>query len=71
MVLFAGIVFFLAGAGQAMLRWLVEKGPEHGVAKILLEPHMVKRLGVASPLIRFQGCRAARHDDHIHVEVGG
>jgi hypothetical protein len=55
----------------AMLRWLVEKGPEHGVAKILLEPHMVKRLGVASPLIRFQGCRAARHDDHIHVEVGG
>lgn len=54
----------------AMLRWLVEKGPEHGVAKILLEPHMAKRLGVASPLIRFQGCRAARHDDHIHVEVG-
>lgn len=55
----------------AMLRWLVEKGPEHGVAKILLEPHMAKRLGVASPLIRFQGCRAARHDDHIHVELGG
>lgn len=54
----------------AMLRWLVEKGPEYGVSKILLEPHMVKRLGVASPMIRFQGCRAARHDDHIHVEVG-
>ena len=55
----------------AMLRGLVEKGPEHGVIKILLEPHMAKRLGVASPLIRFQGCRTARHDDHIHVEVGG
>lgn len=55
----------------AMLRWLVEKGPEHGVAKILLEPHIAKRLGVTSPLIRFQGCRAARHDDHIHVEVEG
>lgn len=55
----------------AMLRWLVEKGPEHGVSKILLEPHMAKRLAVASPMIRFQGCRAARHDDHIHVEVGG
>lgn len=54
----------------AMLRWLVEKGPEYGVGKILLEPHMVKRLAVASPMIRFQGCRAARHDDHIHVEVG-
>ena len=54
----------------AMLRWLVEKGPEHGVSKILLEPYMAKRLGVVSPLIRFQGCRAARHDDHVHVEVG-
>ena len=58
------------GRTAAMLRWLVEKGPEHGVSKILLEPHMAKRLGVTSPLIRFQGCRAARHDDHIHVEVG-
>ncbi|WP_119392092.1 hypothetical protein [Taklimakanibacter lacteus] len=54
----------------AMLRWLSEKGPQYGVAKILLEPHMAKRLGVASPMIRFQGCRAARHDDHLHVEVG-
>jgi hypothetical protein len=53
----------------AMLRWLVESGPQHGVDKILLEPHMAKRLRVASPLIRFQGCRAARHDDHIHVDV--
>jgi hypothetical protein len=54
----------------AMLRWLSETGPSHGVTKILLEPYMAKRLQVASPLIRFQGCRAARHDDHIHVEVG-
>lgn len=54
----------------AMLRWLVEQGPRHGVDKILLEPHMAKRLQVTSPMIRFQGCRAARHDDHIHIEVG-
>lgn len=54
----------------AMLRWLSEQGPAQGVEKILLEPHMAKRLGATSPLIRFQGCRAARHDDHIHVEVG-
>lgn len=53
----------------AMLRWLAEKGPEHGVDRILIEPHMARRLGVESPIIRFQGCRAARHDDHIHVEV--
>lgn len=54
----------------AMLRWLTETGPQYGVSKILLEPHMAKRLGASSPMIRFQGCRAARHDDHIHVEVG-
>ena len=54
----------------AMLRWLSEQGPSHGVDKILLEPHVAKRLQAASPLIRFQGCRAARHDDHLHVEVG-
>ena len=53
----------------AMLRWLAERGPDHGVDKILLEPHVARRLQVASPLIRFQGCRAGRHDDHIHVEV--
>ena len=41
------------------------------VTKILLEPHLVERLGVAHPKVRFQGCRAARHDDHIHVEVSG
>ena len=38
--------------------------------KILLEPHLAHRLGVEGrPNIRFQGCRAARHDDHIHVQI--
>ena len=41
------------------------------VTRILLEPHLAERLGVAHPKVRFQGCRAARHDDHIHVEVAG
>jgi hypothetical protein len=53
----------------AMLKWLVEQGPGHGVRRILLEPHMAARLGVTSPLIRFQGCRAGRHDDHVHIDV--
>lgn len=37
------------------------------VERILLEPHLVARLNVADPKVRFQGCQAARHDDHIHV----
>jgi hypothetical protein len=53
----------------AMVRWLATEGPKHGVERIFLEPHLVKRLGLASPRIKFQGCRAARHDDHVHVEL--
>ena len=39
------------------------------VIRILIEPHLRDRLGLRSPKVRFQGCRAARHDDHIHIEV--
>lgn len=39
------------------------------VKRIFVEPHLVAKLGIESDLIRFQGCRAARHDDHIHVEL--
>ncbi|MEO1308848.1 MAG: hypothetical protein AAFV38_13245 [Pseudomonadota bacterium] len=39
------------------------------VGKILLEPHLKTRLSLSSDKIRFQGCRAARHDDHIHLQL--
>ncbi len=51
-----------------MLTWLVMEGPAHGVSGLIIEPHMSERLGVHSKLIRFQGCKAARHDDHVHVD---
>lgn len=38
------------------------------VEKILLEPHLRERLRITSPKVRFQGCAAARHDDHFHVQ---
>lgn len=53
----------------AMLHWLTTEGHKRGVARIYLEPHLKKRLGVESGLIRFAGCGAARHDDHLHVEM--
>ncbi|WP_291729236.1 hypothetical protein [Leisingera sp. F5] len=37
--------------------------------KIFLEPYLQDRLGVRSSKLRFQGCRAARHDDHIHLQL--
>jgi hypothetical protein len=52
-----------------VLDWLFDKGRSHGLQRVFLEPYLAKRLGVASPLLGFQGCRAARHDDHIHVQI--
>ena len=40
----------------------------HSAQKILLEPHLQTRLGVNAANLKFQGCRAARHDDHIHAQ---
>lgn len=40
------------------------------VRRIFLEPHLVERLGLSGhPKIGFAGCRAARHDDHIHIDL--
>ena len=40
------------------------------VKRVFLEPHLKLRLGLrADGKIHFQGCRAARHDDHLHVDV--
>lgn len=37
--------------------------------KILLEPHLKKRMNLSHNKIRFQGCHAVRHDDHIHYQI--
>ncbi len=54
---------------SAMLEWLATDGPNFGIKRAFLEPHLTARFGLASPMFRFQGCRAARHDDHVHVEL--
>jgi hypothetical protein len=42
---------------------------EPAVGKLFIEPHLKKRLGLTSGKVRFQGCRAVRHDDHIHFQL--
>jgi hypothetical protein len=37
------------------------------IGKIFIEPHLKQRFAPSEAKIRFQGCRAARHDDHIHL----
>jgi len=44
-------------------------GYGYAIEKVLLEPHLKERYEGNSDVLRFQGCRAARHDDHIHVQI--
>lgn len=40
------------------------------IGKIFLEPHLKNRLKLrAYNKIRFHGCQAVRHDDHIHIQL--
>lgn len=40
-----------------------------GIGKIFIEPHLKTRLQLTNSKIRFHGCQAVRHDDHIHVQL--
>jgi hypothetical protein len=40
------------------------------IEKIFIEPHLKTRLKLTSNKVRFHGCQAVRHDDHIHVQLG-
>lgn len=39
------------------------------VEKVFIEPFLVKRLNIKSSKIRFHGCHAVSHADHIHLQV--
>ncbi|MBX5039605.1 hypothetical protein HJB51_05675 [Rhizobium lentis] len=54
----------------AAVAWLTTEGAARfGLQKIFIEPHIKNALGITDAHVRFQGCRAARHDDHIHIQV--
>jgi hypothetical protein len=42
---------------------------EDAIQKVFLEPHLVKRLHISHSKMRYHGCYAVRHDDHIHIQV--
>jgi hypothetical protein len=40
------------------------------ISKIFIEPHLKRRWGFENESkIRFHGCQAVRHDDHIHLQI--
>ncbi len=52
---------------NTFLIYLIAK--DKNVQKIFIEPHLKKRLSISSIKVRFQGCKAVRHDDHIHFQI--
>ncbi|MGJ8683427.1 MAG: hypothetical protein ACSHWW_02305 [Nonlabens sp.] len=57
---------------QAQTKILIENIQSHSkVQKVFIEPHLIKRLGIRNikSKLRFHGCHAVRHDDHIHFQV--
>ncbi|MGR3540360.1 MAG: hypothetical protein ACU0BS_02890 [Hasllibacter sp.] len=50
----------------AALRFLQSDGR---IGRVLIEPHLAAAAGVTGGKIGFQGCRAARHDDHLHLRL--
>ncbi|MCF7561683.1 hypothetical protein L3X39_13630 [Sabulilitoribacter multivorans] len=42
---------------------------QNELSKIFIEPHLKRRMGLQGDKIRFHGCKAVRHDDHIHIQI--
>ncbi len=42
---------------------------EKELGKIFIEPHLKERLNLVNNKVRYHGCRAVRHDDHIHIQL--
>jgi len=39
------------------------------ISKMFIEKHLIDRMKLSDSRIRFHGCRAVRHDDHIHIQI--
>ncbi|MBF0103603.1 MAG: hypothetical protein HQK77_22110 [Desulfobacterales bacterium] len=51
---------------QVLLKELIKNS---AIQKIFIEEHLKYRLNANATKVRFQGCGAARHDDHIHIQI--
>lgn len=53
--------------GTNILIQQIINNPE--INKIFIEPHLKHRLNINHAKVRFHGCQAVRHDDHIHIHI--
>lgn len=57
---------FSPNGTKTLLRSLLRQ-PQ--IEKLFIEPHLKARLNIRHEKVRYHGCRAVRHDDHIHFQV--
>lgn len=53
--------------GTEYLMKQILKQPQ--LQKVFIEPHLKTRMNLLHSKIRFHGCQAVRHDDHIHIQI--
>ena len=59
-------VVFSANGTQDLIRLILN---QRNIEKLFIEPHIKSRLNLSDHRVRFHGCRAVRHDDHIHFQL--
>lgn len=59
------LLFSTKGTGQLMKTILNQPN----LGKVFIEPHLKERMKLRNNKIRFHGCGAVRHDDHIHIQL--
>ncbi|MCE4566375.1 hypothetical protein INQ51_18795 [Maribellus sp. CM-23] len=57
---------FSADGNRVLIRSFLK---QEQLNKIFIEPHLKQRMNLTDNKIRFHGCKAVRHDDHIHVQI--
>ncbi|WP_432411169.1 hypothetical protein [Rasiella sp. SM2506] len=57
---------FSESATRELAKLILE---QEDIGKLFIEPHLKKRLNLTSGKVRFHGCQAVRHDDHIHFQL--
>lgn len=59
------LVFSKKGTKKLIEKLLKNKSLE----KLFIEPHLKNRMNLNNKKIRYHGCKAVRHDDHIHIQI--
>lgn len=59
-------LIFSEKGNQILINTILEN---ENLEKLFIEPHLKERLSLSNDKIRYHGCKAVRHDDHIHIQI--